>query len=318
MQVARDKEGKQWIGRGIRLPRLRGKRSVVQRDGSSNGLLDSCAMVAADDLARLTASETDRIEWKQSTNQRDALLQAACALANDLGNAGTPGYLVIGIEKNGHVRGIEPEGDIDEQQQALANRLRSSLLQPTPSASIADFSIAGKTVLVVEIAPYPVPPVVEFNGHAFVRIGTTTHRATHADRMRLNERRPANRLPFDTRPHADATLDDLDLRAARLQYDDTRELDEDAQSFPSFEAWLAQKQYGALRDGVLTPNAASVLDHRQEPARPPASSVGRPGAIWRLGSRRRGRVAPQRDGDPGGSAGGRLELAGSTDRERAG
>jgi ATP-dependent DNA helicase RecG len=119
--------------------------------------------------------------------------------------------------------------------------------------------IAGRTILVLEVASYPAPPVVEHNGHAYVRIGTTTRRATHADLARLNERRPENRQPFDTRPMPSATEHDLDLVGAKRDYEELRNVDAHIDSFPAFEAWLAQRQLGSMKSGRFTPNAAAIL-----------------------------------------------------------
>lgn len=216
-------------------------------------------MVSEAELERLCKAETDRVEWKQSTSQRDPLLQAVCALANDLGDARTPGFVVIGLTKSGALRGIDGDGDIDQQQQEVANRLRSSKIQPVPSVTVNDRLVEGRTLLIVQVEPYPVPPVVEVDGRAWVRIGTTTQRANQADLQRLNERRPLNRMPFDTRPMPTLGIEDLEVGELRRVYGEARDTDEDPGSFPAFESWLVQRQYGTGGDGQFIPNAASVL-----------------------------------------------------------
>ncbi|MBM4062788.1 MAG: hypothetical protein FJ265_17085, partial [Planctomycetes bacterium] len=216
-------------------------------------------MVSAEDLARLLQSETDRIEWKESTRSRDAILESVCALANDLGDSQQPGYLLIGVGKNGSVVGVASGGSLDQQQVDLANRLRSSKIQPVPSASVAPCEVQGKTILIVEVEPYPVPPVVEVDARAWVRIGTSTQKATHADLLRLNERRPLHRVPFDTRPFPNASLGGIEVGQLERAYQAAKEGDEHADSFPEFEAWLVQKQYGSSQQGRFVPNVASLL-----------------------------------------------------------
>lgn len=216
-------------------------------------------MVAPDVLARLMQSETDRIEWLQSTNDREGILRAVGALANDLADSRVPGHVVVGLDRVGKVRGIDPDGGLDDQQKVLADRLLSSKIQPVPSTTVSIASVEGRHLLVVQVEPYAVPPVVEVDGQAWVRVGSTTRRASHADMQRLTERRPLGRLPFDTRPFAGATLADVDLRTMRSAYEAARDADADKDSFPTLEAWLAQKQYGKIEQGQFVPNAATIL-----------------------------------------------------------
>jgi ATP-dependent DNA helicase RecG len=216
-------------------------------------------MAAADDLARLLRSETDRIEWKQSTSQRDAILQAVCALANDLADSRQTGYLLIGVDKSGQPRGIDPEGDLDAQQREVADRLRSSKIQPVPSTSVTIARYDERHLLVVGVEPYAVPPVVEVDGQAWVRVDSSTRRANQADITRLNERRPAAHVPFDTRPLPTTSLGDIEVGELRRVFEAAREGDADRDTFPAFESWLTQKQHGAVVSDRFVPNAATVL-----------------------------------------------------------
>ncbi len=70
-------------------------------------------------------------------------------------------------------------------------------------------------------------------------------RATQADQDRLRERRPLKNQPFDVRPFPGATVDDLDRHALEERYKAAQEDVDDADVFPSFEAWLTQVQLGA-------------------------------------------------------------------------
>lgn len=193
-------------------------------------------MAPPDDLQPLLKTEADRVEWELSTSQPEGILRAVCALANDLGGSNQSGFLLIGVEKNGTVVGVDEDGELDEQQQRLANRLRSEKLQPNPSVSVTAPKSGERTLLLVEVAPYPVPPVVAVDGTPWVRVGTTTRRATEADLQRLNERRPERTAPFDTRPLASATLEDLQQDRLRSVWSAEREADDDGPSFPDFDA----------------------------------------------------------------------------------
>ena len=206
--------------------------------------------------------ESDRVEWKESV-PKDALLHAVSALANDLGDSRRRGHLLIGIDGSGSILGVE--GDLDKLQQDIASRVRSSRIQPVPSVTVSAVHADGKAVLVVVVEPYPVPPVVEVDGRAWVSIGTTTQLANHADLLRLNERRPLGRRPFDTRPMVGSGLEDLELRPLEEQYRADREVDGDAESFPCFPAWLSQKQFGVEQGAAFVPNAATILMFGKSP-----------------------------------------------------
>ena len=220
-------------------------------------------MIPDDLMRQLLGSESDRVEYKRSAGQRDGILEAVGALANDLGGSGEPGYVLIGVGPDGSLSGIE--GDLDRIQRDLADRTRSSKIQPVPSVDIELHDVDGRSVIVVRVAPYPTPPVVEVDGIARVRVGSTTRRASNADLVRLNERRPQRSWPFDTRPWPGAGLYDLEIAPLERAWHEARNDDEDPETFPQFEAWLVRQQLGSLADGRWCPNAAALLLHGVRP-----------------------------------------------------
>jgi ATP-dependent DNA helicase RecG len=120
-------------------------------------------------------------------------------------------------------------------------------------------------LIVIEVEPYPVPPIVEVDAVPWVRVGPTTRRANQADLLRLLERRPARSIPFDTRPLEGATLMDLDTTKLQASWTVARDADADPATFPTFDAWLDQRQLGRVVMGVFVPNAAAVLLHGRSP-----------------------------------------------------
>lgn len=70
---------------------------------------------------------------------------------------------------------------------------------------------------VVIVEPSDAPPVRAY-GRTYVRVGPSTRIATPEEERRLSERRRAGDLPFDIRPVASASLDDLDLDLFRRTY----------------------------------------------------------------------------------------------------
>jgi len=218
----------------------------------------------AQDISALLHGETERVEWKETTANTNAIFRSACALANDLGGTNEAGYLIIGIKDNGGILGL-PHPRLDAEQQLLSNWFRSTKIYPQPSFNIEIVDVEGRKLLVVRLDPYPVPPVVTVDGVCWVRKGTTTVRATEADRARLRERRPENLRPFDTRLVLGSTLADLSTGTLREEYQSEWGGDDDPETFPEFTAWLTAQQLGTERGGAWTPNAAAILVHGISP-----------------------------------------------------
>jgi len=217
-----------------------------------------------DELRDAFAEEGERAERKESDRDADEILRAACALANDLQQSGRPGYLVLGLDKKGRTVGVDAS---DEGVQRLVNRLTSTKILPTPSFSVEVVPSQGLSVIVVRVQPYPVPPIVKVDGVAWVRVGNTTRRATAADLARLSERRPVHTLPYDLRPLGAASRDDLNLELLRNRFSAEKEVDPERDTFPSFEAWLSQRDVlRQLADG-WAPTAAGLLVYGLDPRR---------------------------------------------------
>lgn len=213
-------------------------------------------------------SEGPRVEWKQSIRDRD-VFEACCALANDIGQSGTPGYLLLGVNKRGCPVGLHlPGTKLDDELQRIDSWLRSTVLLPTPSFAIhvAQAETDDKVIVVVEVQPYPVPPVVEYDGRAWVRPATSTVKATMADLSRLKERRPVSSRPFDARPVLDAGIDDLDIDPLVPLHTAERLEDGDPASFPAFEEWLSvRRSLGEIVRGTFVPTAAALLAYGKSP-----------------------------------------------------
>ena len=58
--------------------------------------------------ALLNDIESDRVERTISTTNTDKFGQAICAFANDLPDHRQPGYLFLGVEDDGEVKGTMP------------------------------------------------------------------------------------------------------------------------------------------------------------------------------------------------------------------
>nr|VFK29674.1 MAG: ATP-dependent DNA helicase RecG [Candidatus Kentron sp. MB] len=216
------------------------------------------------EIADLLKAETDHIEWKETDKDAKDILHTVCAFANDLGGTREDGYLVLGVRKDGTPIGLNADR-LDDIQRQLNDRLASTKILPAPSCDIKVTKHAGKSIVIVRVKPYLVPPMVAVDQTVWVRKGAATVRAREADLSRLRECRPENRQSFDLRVWPLATLSDLDKRMLSLRYEEARDDDEDEDTFPDFEAWLSQHQLGRSVEGIWRPNPAALLVFGADP-----------------------------------------------------
>lgn len=158
--------------------------------------------------------ESDRVERKASMSDRNVIRQAICAFANDLPNHQQPGVLFIGANNDGSCAKLP----ITDQLLLTLSDMRSDgNILPFPSIIVQKRTISGCELAVVIVEPSDAPPV-RFNGRVWVRVGPRKATATAEEERRLAEKRRSKDLPFDLRPLASTTLDDLDLDLFRRVY----------------------------------------------------------------------------------------------------
>ena len=158
--------------------------------------------------------ESDRVKRKRSASDGNKIRRSLCAFANDLPNHGQPGLLFIGIEDDGRCSGISVS---DQLLKDLAAMRDDGNIIPLPSITVQKRILDGCEVAVMVVQPSSIPPV-RYRGRVWVRIGPTTRQATVEEEQRLAERRTSGDLPFDTRPCANAEIDDLDLSYIEAEY----------------------------------------------------------------------------------------------------
>lgn len=206
------------------------------------------------------SGESEWSEWKE--NDSEGVVQFACAFANALNGSDRPGYILIGVKKDGDVVGVDTS---DEAIQRVVNRLTSTKILPHPSCNVQKAVVGSSEILVVKVAPYAVPPVVRVNQVAYVRVGTSTRRASDADLTQLNERRPVSHQPFDIRPLTGVDLDVLDVRKLRELYESARQVNGEGDTYPGFERWMGQSNLARKLDGAWLPTSAAVLVYGLDP-----------------------------------------------------
>ena len=158
--------------------------------------------------------ESDRVERKESINDRDRIRQAICAFANDLPGHGIPGYVFIGVNDAGNPVSLP----ITDQLLLTLSDMRSDgNVLPVPHLTVEKVALRGVPVAVVEVHPSDMPPV-RFRGQTWIRVGPRRAIATLQEERTLTERHVAGARSFDNRPCPEATLDDLLVESFRLEY----------------------------------------------------------------------------------------------------
>lgn len=159
-------------------------------------------------LELLSDMESDCVERTTSTSDTDKFSQAICAFANDLPNHRSPGYLLVGVNDNGCLSGLNVT---DQLLQNLGAIRSDGNVLPQPVLSVARFNLQGGEVAVVEVQPSDMPPV-RYKGTIWVRIGPRKGRAHEQDERMLTEKRVARAHTFDMLPFPEANLSDISIR----------------------------------------------------------------------------------------------------------
>ncbi|MGC8560990.1 MAG: RNA-binding domain-containing protein [Phycisphaerae bacterium] len=168
----------------------------------------------ADIESILAGGESVRVEFTESLNNTDKYCRAICAFANDMDGSGKPGYLIIGVGRDGRPVGAT----IAERflEALTANRNNGQIL-PIPDMHVDKFSLESGEVAVVTVNPSDAPPV-RYKREVCIRTGPTGGVATPEQERRLGERAVDRAKTWDMRGCVGATLDDLALDIFKLSY----------------------------------------------------------------------------------------------------
>ena len=170
-------------------------------------------MLAQEDLETLLHDlESDRVERTISATKTDKFAEAICAFANDFPNHRQPGYLMLGVNDEGTLSGLEVT---DELLKNLAGIRAEGNVQPLPAMTVSKYSLAGGDVAVVEVLPSDLPPV-KYRGRVWIRVGPRRQVASEQEERLLGERRAAVLTSFDARPSQGATHAELDTRLCEI------------------------------------------------------------------------------------------------------
>lgn len=172
-------------------------------------------MIDPDELERLLGDlESDRVERTESLNKTDKFCKAICAFANDMPGHRLPGYLCLGVDKNGS----PTSAVIDERLlETLAGHRGNGQIIPMPTMEVAKIDLRGVPIAVVKVQPSDLPPV-RYQMQTWIRVGPSARLATQEEERRLTERRVDRARTWDLQACVGATLEDLALDLFRLTY----------------------------------------------------------------------------------------------------
>lgn len=166
------------------------------------------------DLAEeLGREERDDIEWKRDGSDRDLLRKAVCALANDLPERGG-GHLLVGVRNDGTPAGLTVDDGLLLQ---ITNIRDEARVLPRPVMVVEKATFAGGECIHVAVEAARMRPV-RFEGVVWIRVGTSTRRATREEELVLAERTRAGAVTFDQRPVGGTAATDLDIELFRSTY----------------------------------------------------------------------------------------------------
>lgn len=158
--------------------------------------------------------ESDRVERTISFRE-DKLGPAICAFSNDFANHRKPGYLLMGINDQGEVAGIQIG---DEDLKKIGSVRSNGNILPQPAIVVSEvMKIDEGDVVVVEVKPSLYPPV-RYDGRCWIRVGPTKARASVHEEKILIERRASYAKTFDLSPALGSTIKDLSVEYFKLSY----------------------------------------------------------------------------------------------------
>lgn len=167
------------------------------------------------DLCMLLADlESFRVERTESLTDTSKFCKAICAFANDMPGSRSPGYLFVGVDKQGQPIGAT----IDERLlENLAGHRDNGNILPIPTMQVFKATHGGHDIAVVEVQPSDMPPV-RYKQTVWIRVGPSARIATQDEERRLEERRVDHARTWDLRECAGSSLDDLSLDLFKLNY----------------------------------------------------------------------------------------------------
>lgn len=199
--------------------------------------------------------ESDRIERTISFRE-DKLGPAVCALSNDFPNHRQSGYVLLGVNDDGSVKGITIG---DEELQKIGNVKSNGNVLPQPSLLVSPvFHIDEGDVVVVEVSPSLYPPV-RYDRRCWIRVGPRKAKASLEEERILTERRVSYAKTYDLVPALGSGIEDISVELFKINYLPSA-IDKDtlAENGRTIEEQLASLRFYDIKEKCPT-NAGILL-----------------------------------------------------------
>ena len=172
-------------------------------------------MITEEKVKSLIADmESDWIERTTSIRE-DKLGPAVCALSNDFPNHKQPGYILLGVNDDGKLAGMQWT---DKELQAIGGVKSNGNVLPQPSIIVSPvFKFAEGEVVVVEVNPSHYPPV-RYDGRCWIRIGPRKGKATLEEERILTGKRAAYAKTYDLVPALGSNINDIAIEYFKSTY----------------------------------------------------------------------------------------------------
>ena len=176
------------------------------------------------DLQQLSVRESEQTEWKENVADIDDVVETLSAFANDMQNLGG-GYVVCGAQESKDEHGFPllrrtglTANRLKEVENIVLTRCRERV-SPSIAPLLEELPVDGgdrRILVFIQAATRRAHMFRRGNDSAkyFVRVGRSTLEARNGLLLELLERSGAVE-PWDRRPCASATVQDLDLLALR-------------------------------------------------------------------------------------------------------
>ena len=208
-------------------------------------------LTALEDISKLISddTETDSVEYKESTGQLERGMETLCAFLNKEG-----GTVLFGVNDNKKIIGQEVA---DTTKRNIADAI--SRLEPTAAVQISYIPLSGSDrkviALHVEDARFSRP--YSYKGRPYIRVESVTTTMPQATYERLLLLRDGGKYRWELFGNKDLTLQDIDSnevrKTVRLGIEYGRLPEDTGDDLP-----VIMEKLGLLKNGILN-HAAAVL-----------------------------------------------------------
>ena len=209
----------------------------------------------------LKESESETLEFKAGRCPLDVLGKTVCGMLNQQG-----GLLLWGVDDNGKASGVAQAANrATELNEFLMRRLN-----PRPLLSVTMHSIRDKEIIAIEV-PVGSEKPYSLSREIWVRVGSSTMRASHEQSSRLVERSAAALDRWEREPLPGFGIEDCDAKELKQAQVEIAKAGRFGIEVPEANEELLTKLY-LYRNGQFS-NAAVVLFAREPRAWAPNLAV---------------------------------------------